>query len=318
VAARFDAPRVLASPTALAALEGLGKILRSVRYDNQPLDDGSSAERHATRLALGHRVSVVETRPSVVEALVGAGAADLVAGGDDLVPRFAIFGADDALVLVPRDGGFAADRVYFGRDSLWLAEVAAALEVRTGRYADLGTGAGGVAAMLAGRHDEAVVADLVPRTAACAAITMCLNRRPDGRPAGEVCVTDVAAALRPGSFSLVTANPPWVPNDGESRRFYADGGASGFELPRRFVVEAAQLLAPGGASAILALDATWRDESRPLASLAGGLRRLGYEVAIVPAPPDVWGDLEQNLLGRFSAMAAACLVALLVRRPLAG
>jgi methylase of polypeptide subunit release factors len=159
--------------------------------------------------------------------------------------------------------------------------------------------------------------DVAPRTAATAAISLRLNPRPDGRPAGDACVADVGAGLRRGSFDLVTANPPWVPDLGAvgGTRVYAEGGETGFELPRRFIVEAVELLAPGGTAVVLGADITWSDGRRPLHALARGLRRLGHEVAIQPTEAaDVWPNLHAELSARFPAIAAVAHVVLLVRR----
>ena len=132
-------------------------------------------------------------------------------------------------------------------------------------------------------------------------------------------MADVAAGLRPGSFDLVTANPPWVPDlgiaIGEQGRF-SRGGSTGFELPRRFLVEAAGLLAPGGVAVVLGLDVTWRDGSRPCWPWSRGLVRLGFEVAVESTEQDqIWPDFEPRMLERFPTMAAARHVAVLVARP---
>ncbi len=203
----FDAERTLASPGAMRALEGLVARLRNAGYANSPRRDVASGPAAAIALALGHPVATSALAAAELDELLAAGAADLVDG--DLAPRFMIFASGTAMVLVPRDSGTHPGRVYFGQDSLWLAGIAGRLDVHGGGYADLGTGAGAVMAQLASRHDHAVATDLVPRTAATAAITAHLNRRPDGRPLAAVVVTDVAEGLRPARFTLVTANTPW-------------------------------------------------------------------------------------------------------------
>jgi methylase of polypeptide subunit release factors len=300
----------------MAVLHRTVATLRSSGYANAVID-GPPEATAATRLALGLTLSGAQLGQGDERALVEAGAADVA--GDDLVPRFAICRVDDVMVLVPRDGPDDPGRVYFGRDSLWLADLAARVGPGAGRAADLGTGAGTVAAFLGARYDLVVATDLVARTAACAAITLDLNRRPDGRPAGTSCVADVARCLCPGTFDLVTANPPWVPELGPRRDgplVFADGGPTGFELPRRFAMEAASLLAPGGVAVVLALDIGWSDGSRPLTNLARGLRRLRYDVAVVPTEASaVWDDLETGLVARFPEMEGARHVALLIHRP---
>lgn len=311
----FDPAGVLAHPPALAALGRLADGLRAAGYANEPIDGPAHS---LAELALGHPAPLGDLDVADATALVDAGAADV----DDatLQPRFVLFAQDGVLVVVPMDGGYASERVYFGRDSLWLADLAARVGPGGSRLADLGTGAGAVAALLADRYDVVVATDVLPRTAACAALTLALNRRNDGRPPGAVCLADVTAGLRPGSFDLVTANPPWVPDrapDPEGRhRVFAEGGETGFELPRRFVAEAVALLRAGGVSVTLTIDVTWRDGRRPLPALARGYRRLGLDVAIVPTEADrSWPQLAPELLDRFPDMAAVRHVALLVGRP---
>jgi methylase of polypeptide subunit release factors len=147
-----------------------------------------------------------------------------------------------------------------------------------------------------------------------------MNPRPGGAPSATVCILDVAGGLRPGSFDLVTANPPWVPADPfrpkAPTRVFADGGPTGFELPRRFALEAAALLAPGGVAVVLAVDVHYRDGRRPLAALVRGLRRLRFEVAVTPTDASSeWDHLEGAFLVRFEDVEAVEHVALLVHRP---
>jgi methylase of polypeptide subunit release factors len=321
---RFQAERVLASAPAVAALEGLAARLRAAGYANQVLDGAPPPVEATSRMALGLDTDRRELSASEVEALVAAGAADVA--DQVVVPRFALYAQGPSLVLLPRDDGLAPDRVYFGRDSLWLAETARRAGPGRGALADLGTGAGAVAALLAPDYERVVATDIAPRTAASAALTLRLNprsgpargRRDGTRPAGVACVADVADGLRPGSFDLVTANPPWVPDLGPGgvRRTYARGGETGFELPRRFVMEAAGLLAPGGVAVVLGIDVTWVDGSRPLVALARGLRRLGHEAVIVPSEAaDAWPTLEADLTARFEGMASVAHVVLLIHRP---
>lgn len=318
--ARFDPAAVLASRPALTALGRLAEQLRAAGYNNRPLPAAYPGAA-ASRLALGHAVERCDWPDDDSRALVAAGAADLTASA--LTLRFLLFAAGRTLVVVPKDGGYDSERVYFGRDSLWLAELARRIGPPRGALADLGSGAGTVAALLADRFDPVVATDILPRTAASAALTLALNRRTDGRAAGGAVVADVAGGLRAGAFDLVTANPPWVPDrqpDASGRhRVFAEGGRTGFELPRRFVAEALTLLRPGGVAVTLLLDVTWRDGRRPLHALARGLRRLGHDVAIVDTDAErCWPDLAPDLLGRFPGMAAVRHVALLVAagRPL--
>jgi len=310
----FDGTRVLGDRSALQALCGLADRLRRAGYRNTVnLVDPVAAE-----LALGYPVSCRALRPDELEALVRAGAGDVEE--DRFVPRFTLFGLGEIITLVPKDDGQDPGRVYFGRDSLWLADFVSRLTTAGGAVADLGTGAGTVAAVVAPRFDVVVGTDIVRRTVACAAVTFALNPRRDGRPAASAVATDVAAGLAPGTFALVTGNPPWVPDlDHEvagPSRVFAEGGATGFELPRRFIVEGAALLAPGGVMVMLALDMTWADGARPLHSLARGLMRLGLEVSLAPTElSDLWETLERDMCSRIPQLDAVSHVALVVHRP---
>lgn len=315
----FDSSRTLADPKALGVLRQVAGQLRVAGYDNRPMEGAGPGPLALSRLALGHPVACSDLRIDGVEALGHSGAADLDGGGLYLVPRFTLFCLDETIVLVPRDAGHDPERAYFGRDSLLLAELAAQFAVPGGAMADLGTGAGTVAALLARRVRTVVATDILPRTVACAAITFALNTGAWGGPARAL-VADVAAGLAPGRFALVTANPPWVPDLDRAEegpaRVYAEGGPRGFELPRRFLVEGAHLLAPGGVMVVLALDTVWDDGDRPLAALANGLRRLGFDVHLqVTGLSGSWKTGRYNFLSRFPTICSAEHVVVTVRRP---
>lgn len=317
----FAGEQVIADRRAMDALRSLSARLRSTGYRNVVASDGSTVDRFASEMALGYPVPLDGVDDVDIAALVSTGAADLDEGR--VVPRFELFAFGEALVLIPRDGRYGSDRVYFGRDSLWLAEFSSRFAQSRGALADLGTGAGTIPALLAPSFDVVVATDILPRTAACAAITFALNPRADGAPAAHSCVADVAMGLAPGTFALVTGNPPWVPTldpfvHGPSR-VYAEGGTTGFELPRRFMVEGAMLLAPDGVMVIAALDITWDTGERPLRSLARGLGLLGFDVHIEPTGiDDAWSGTELDVSTTFSAIRSAQHVALVVHRPRRG
>ena len=310
----FDGTRVLGDRAALHALVGLADRLRRAGYSNMP----SRVDPVAAELALGYPVSCPALGQAELEALVRSGAGDVTE--DRFVPRFTLFAVGEIITLVPKDDGNDPGRVYFGRDSLWLADFASRLRTPGGAVADLGTGAGTVAAVVAPRFDVVVATDIVGRTAACAALTFALNPRRDGTRSATAVVTDVAAGLAAGTFALVTGNPPWVPDlDHEvagPSRVFAEGGATGFELPRRFIVEGAALLAPGGVMVMLALDMTWAGGVRPLHSLARGLIRLGLEVSLAPTGlSDLWDTLERDMCERIPKLSSVSHVALVAHRP---
>jgi SAM-dependent methyltransferase len=315
----FDAERVLGDAQAVSALSSLAGRLRRWKYENAVADVRVGSAVPDTRLALGYPVHVSEFSAQDIESLVRSGAADLDEGR--IVARFTIFALNETLILVPKDGGQDPDRVYFGMDSLWLTEFVARI-TQGGRYAaDLGSGAGTIAAAMSQRFEEVVATDVLPRTVACARLTLILNPRHDLSPGGSAIVTDVAAGLKPASFDLVTGNPPWVPDldrgedPGEARRIYAEGGATGFELPRRFIMEGASLLAPGGVMVMLSLDSRWANGERPLHAIARGLKRLGFKVSLAPTElTGLWFQMQESLRSRCPDLISAVHVALVVQR----
>jgi len=183
----------------------------------------------------------------------------------------------------------------------------------------MGTGTGVVAATLALRYRMVVATDVVPRLAGAARLTAALNRFPPGHRV-EACVADVARGLTPGAFDFVAANTPWVPSGaaGQQPRIFADGGPTGFELPRRFVVEGAGLLAPGGVAVMLAADVSFSDGAAPLRRLCADLAATGHFADLLPTPygRPVAGT-EAPVLVRLPGVVGACHVAVVIaRRPL--
>jgi release factor glutamine methyltransferase len=125
--------------------------------------------------------------------------------------------------------------------------------VHCGRALDLGTGTGCLALALAdeGDFDTVVAVD-------CSAAALELaaeNRIQTGKPVRLV-QSDLGAALHPGRFDLLVANPPYLTEaeyaalDQSVRRWEPRlalvGGADGLDLTRRILQEGIILLAPGG------------------------------------------------------------------------
>jgi len=169
------------------------------------------------------------------------------------------------LIYVRPDGAGADDAevVYLGPDSAFLTEAVVRVAPSGRRAADLGAGTGLHAAVLSRCYDVVVATELLSRAARTARLTLELN----GIDSSGVVVADVGTALRPRSFDLVTANPPWVPRAATEEapvRVFADGGCTGTELPALFMRQAAGLLAPDGVAVVLALDVTCDDGRRPL------------------------------------------------------
>ncbi len=201
--------------------------------------------------------------PGGIDALVEAGLARRFAPAHvGLAMAVPLLGT--VATAVPRVGWSDAI-TYVGADSAHLVDAVLRLAPHGDRAAELGTGTGLLAALLARRYRVVVATDVAADVALAAAVTLALNPAPEGHGAGAA-VADVAAGLRPATFDLVAANAPWVPHDGfgTAPPLFANGGETGSELPRRFLVEGAALLRPGGVAVTLGLDTTLRDGRRPL------------------------------------------------------
>jgi len=208
--------------------------------------------------------------------------------------------------------------VYVGEDSRYLIEAVLRLAPRGDRAAELGTGTGVLAAMLATRYRAVIATDVARSVAVAAGLTLALNPIPSGH-AAAVCVTDVAGALRPGAFDLVAGNAPWVPMDRDCaapRELFAHGGETGVELPRRFMLEGAALLRAGGVAITLALDIELRGGSRPLRAACDELAAEGYAVTVIPTAFDRdRPNLVEQMQHRQSSVIDAVHVAVVVGRP---
>ena len=300
-------------PDAVAALRAVAQRLLDAGYANEL---GGPAPMLA-RLALAHPVERRELDGVLTAAEIGA----LLDSGlwaetdTGIEGNVVLVAAGPTLALVPIDPRIARDRVYLGPDSWWLADIVGKLAPGGARALDLGTGTGMLAALLAARYEHVVAADVLPRAAACAALTFACSRLAHA----SVCVADVATCFRPGTFDLVTANIPWVPGarDGDGNPVvFADAGSGGFELPRRFLLEGAAMLAPGGLMVAVALDLEWRDGRRPLDDVRSTLEGDGYSVAVVGTQAArEWPELEERLAAQVVDITRAEHVAIVVRQP---
>jgi len=302
--AAMDPARVLRDPHACGALRDLVGRLRALGYDGSPHATASGEtgpEGTLVALARGEVVSdrlVVEALGAdAVAALHGSGALLRAEDEDAAALTAKIFPMRSIYTVLPHHQ-LDLDVVYLGHDSVALFEIVWAARGIGARAADLGTGNGFLAAALATRFEHVVAADLSHRCVATAALVPLLNPHLRGRYTAVQ--MDVSNGLRRGSFDLVTANAPWVPEtegpDGTAARRFAAGGPTGFELPRRFIDEAAALLAPGGRAFIACSDIGFADGRRPLVAHLDEVRRRGFEVTTV--------ETRINAVNDFDAWAA--------------
>jgi SAM-dependent methyltransferase len=324
-AATLDSATVLADERARADLRSIVVRLRELGVDfGSPVADPDTPRARAMRLAGLDALPAGE-----VERLLGITGDRLVAHGlamrtdpDTQGPllalSFGVFTVRGIAAILPRPAG-EADRVYLANDTTWMLELLWPRLRRGARAVDLGAGTGFLAASLTQRFDQVVATDVHPAAAATARLTALVNPQLAGRL--HVVRADIAAGLRPGAFDLVTANPPWVPSaaavDRDGRPvFYADGGATGFELPLRFLHAAADLLAPGGLAAVMCVDGTFTDGRRPVAAACAQLDEDGFTTEIVPTPlARSHPGFEELARNRLPSLAAAGHVCVFVTRP---
>lgn len=292
------------------ALSRLGDVLRAEAGAGRPgpvtaMASGQAVPRQQADEALGQ----IAVDDLVTERL-------LVPDGPEvrLATRLWLVGQ---VVTVAPDPPGTTDMVYLGPDSALLAEAALRLAPSGERAADLGTGTGFLAAVLARRYRTVIAADISPRAVAAASLTLALNPSPAGHASGAA-VADVADGLRPGAFDLVTANTPWVPSPPDSTRplrIFADGGPTGVELPTRFLRCGVRLLRPGGLAITLALDVTLSDDYRPLARVCTELEAAGHTAIMVPTPINQSNpEMESSLRAALPLITRAEHVAVIVGR----
>ncbi len=284
----WDPVRILGSSRALAALRGLGTRLRSAGYVNRlgvlQIDDPSNAS--LAELALGRTLEVTTASSLLsgdhaVHALVESGGGVLSASGGFSL-TFEVISDGRAMAILPflpTDGTVHPDVVYAGSDTWLLRDRAWQFALHGERAVDLGTGTGLVAAFLSGRFTDVLATDITDNALDTARLSFELLDD-TSRDRIRLLRTDVAAGLEPGSFDFVCANAPWVPTTAARGRIYAEGGSTGFELPRRFIAEGAELLAKGGVMVVLCADLEFTDGSRPLADVLSNLSDRGFSARI--------------------------------------
>jgi SAM-dependent methyltransferase len=324
----LDPARVLADRDACGALEELAGRLRLIGYRGDGPHDGAASPpdqmpvdaeaRTLVDLARGERLpedaALDALGTDAWDAFERCGALHVAAGEVCLAGR--VVAMRSVYSLLPTNPA-GVDLVYLGPDSIVLFQRVWSARGHGGRAADLATGNGFIAAALATRYDHVVAADISGRCAATAALVAVLNPHLRGR--FTAMQMDIAQGLRHGSFDLVTANAPWVPEtvapDGGPPRLFAAGGPTGCELPLQFVDQAAQLLAPGGRAFVACLDVTFGDGRRPVAEHLPAVAASGFEVTSTASPLNDVFDYNTWVAAKAPGAVAADHVVVEVHRP---
>ncbi len=140
--------------------------------------------------------------------------------------------------------------------------------------ADIGTGTGVLAAVLARRGLAVVATDLSPAALACAADNA---RRLGLQRQITLVAADLFPPRPPGGFGLVVCNPPWVPAPAgsalESAVYDPDS-----RMLRGFLAGLAAQLAPGGEGWLVLSDLAEHLGLRPRALLDGWIAEAGLRV----------------------------------------
>lgn len=268
--ARFEPGAVLAHPDGVAVARRLAGLLRDAGWDNEP--DGSPL--HA--LACGSLIDTSLAASALGRDLLARGVATgiVVEAGPRHRLGFGVIALGRLMVPAPRETR-SPDQIYLGPEAVYLEDIRVALGI-DGACAYLGSGAGHLAVLLAASCRRLVATDLLPRAAAMTRLAFEMNadelsarpRSATVRPVldrtATVVVADLAGGLRPATFDLVTANPPWVPTPVGERIVFADGGPTGCELPLRFLHSGLTLVRPGGSVVLTMLDPVMTDGRRPI------------------------------------------------------
>jgi len=187
--------------------------------------------------------------------------------GDGLVASFRVIAIGKATMVVdPLDVMFA-NRVHIGGDSLKMIEFLKGQKLPTsGRYLDVGTGAGAILLQLSSGFGEAVAVDINPRAIALAQ----LNIESNAAAATGVYEEDIfTMGERHGSFDLVTWNVPFMFFPESYRNIAVDGygGEMGIGLTLKFIdVVLPQLLTKGGMAWLLSSAPILEDNQNLLAT----------------------------------------------------
>ncbi len=283
---------VLASPPCIQALRELGRQLSDAGFINRfgrlQIDDEKN--QVLADLALGTYIDVaVASRllggPQHVAALLETGAGTITEESRFSL-SFEVLSDGKAMAILPflnSADDIPADSVYAGTDTWLLRDHAWKYALHGKRAVDLGTGTGLVAAFLASRYETVLATDINQRATQTAQLSRELLPE-SAKSRMRVIANDVAAGLRPGTFDFVCINAPWVPAHRADGRIYSQGGETGFELPRRFILEGTELLAHDGVFVALCAELTFLDGSTPLRDLIEDIERQGFTSVIEPTP----------------------------------
>jgi len=283
---------VLASPLCIQALRELGLHLSKSGFINRfgrlQIDDEEN--ELLVDLALGNYVDVARASrflggPPCVAALIETGAATITEESRFSL-SFEVLSDGKAMAILPfleSTNDVPIDSVYAGTDTWLLRDQAWKYALHGKRALDLGTGTGLVAAFLASRFETVLATDINQRATQTAQLSRELLPE-SAKSRMHLMTSDVAAGLRPGTFDFVCINAPWVPAHRADGRIYSEGGETGFELPRRFILEGTELLAHRGVFVALCAELTFLDGTNPLRDLIEDFERKGFATLIEPTP----------------------------------
>lgn len=173
-----------------------------------------------------HRL-VSAVRPPALPAT--ASAVDNPFGDPDRFHEIPVSLQGYAFTLCSRPGVFSWEHLDEASEVL-----AGLIDVRPGeRVLDIGCGAGalGTVAALQSRTGRVVLVDADSEAVRCAARTLSMANAHNA----HACVSDVASMVLDETFDVVVANPP-----------FHVGTHTDLDVPRQFIREAFQVLAPGG------------------------------------------------------------------------
>ncbi len=275
------------SPTR-AALVAFDRLQRALAADDSPHNVARGAFVRG-EIVDGERLGAVLGNEAL-DGLVRTGALHSTGapGRTGLRAQVGVLVAGDLMVVIPPQMEEQGDLAYFGGDSIGLLERAWPLATGGRLAIELGTGTGFLAAALAPRYELVVATEsYAPRPRWRRSPSASTARARDRPAAAWRCASPTwRGRLRPGCADFVVANPPFMPSASHdaagSVLTYADGGPTGLELPTRFIVEGAILLAPGGTAITRCLDISFDDGRRPLADLCVALRAQGFSARIEP------------------------------------